>query len=94
MAEAMVCGLAMVCPWTMGAAPGGLEAHHVGQGAGALQTVVFHKALPVGGDIAGIAHRNEEVVRGVAEHVGDFKGAAVFWPSMRWGLTELTRVMG
>ena len=61
-------------PLDDGRGAGGLEAHHVGQGAGAFQPVVFDKAFPVGGNVAGVAHRNEEVVRGVAEHVGDFKG--------------------
>ena len=39
--------------------------------------MILDKPLPVGGDVAGIAHRDEEHVRGIAQLVDDLKGGSL-----------------
>jgi hypothetical protein len=54
---------------------------------------VFAVADPVGGDVAGVAHRQAVIVGG-APSSSTISKAAVFCPCSRKGLTELTMVTG
>ena len=54
--------------------PLGLGADHARQARGATRGVVLAKTLPVRGDVAGVADRQEQIVGGVAEGVDDLKG--------------------
>ncbi|OPZ92262.1 MAG: hypothetical protein BWY73_00877 [candidate division TA06 bacterium ADurb.Bin417] len=56
---------------------GGLEAQHPGQPGGLAEPAVLPVALPVGGDVAGVADRQDVVVGGVAQAVDDLEGAGL-----------------
>ena len=52
----------------------GLEPEHARQPGGPARLLVLEVALPVGGDVAGVAHRDAVDVGGVAERVDDLEG--------------------
>ena len=67
----------------------GLEAEHARRPAHLLE------ALPVGSDVAGVADRDaQRVDRWVGPNSSTISNDAVFWPSIRNGLTLLTSAIG
>ena len=72
-AVAMVLGFSTTWPVTIGAAPGRLEAPHPRGPRGEAVGGVLAVALPVGGDVAGVADRQAVDVGGVAERVDDLE---------------------
>ena len=80
-----------------GAAPAAWKPHMRRCVAGRLALTAARRVLavapPVRRDVAGVADRQAVDVGRVAERVDDLE-AAVFWPSMRAGLTELTSSTG
>jgi len=69
-ALAIVSGSATGCPVTSGAAPLGLEAEH------ARRRAALAKALPVGGDVAGVADRNAQRIQ-LPQLVEQFEGGGL-----------------
>ena len=66
----------------------GLEAEHA-----AARAPSSLEALPVGGDVAGVADRDAQRVESPPSS-STSSNAAVFWPSSRNALTELTSAIG
>ena len=87
-AVAIVAGLATGSPSTIGAAPAAWKPHIRGRRRGDAVGGVLAVALPVRGDVAGVADR-QAVHVGRAPSASTISNAAVFWPSMRNGLTRV-----
>ena len=82
-AVAMVSGVSTGCPRTIGAAPAAWKPHIRGRcvaGRAAPAAGVLAVALPVGGDVAGVADRQAVDVGSVAERVDDLEGGASSGP--------------
>ena len=54
--------------------PGGLEAHHAGQGAAAAGGLVLLETHPIGADVAGVAHGDAEPIRRISQGIHHLKG--------------------
>jgi len=54
-----------------------LEAHHLGFSLRPSCLIVFGKAFPVSGDVAGIAHRYKQIVRGIVQLIDNLEGGCL-----------------
>ena len=93
-AVAIVSGASTRWPRTIGAAPSAWKPNIRGSDSADAGRPVIAEAGPVGTDVAGVAHRDGQDIRRPAEVVADLEGARSSGPSRRYGLTELTRVIG
>ena len=55
-----------------GGRPVGLGSHHPWQASGATGCVILPEALPVGGDVASVADRQQQVIRSLAQRIDHF----------------------
>ena len=81
-------------PLTSGAAPAAWKPHIRGVAGDPAGRRVLAEPRPVRADVAGVADRDGQDVRRAAQLRRRPRRRAVFWPSRRNGLTELTRVTG
>ena len=80
MAVATVCGSATGLPRTIGAAPAAWKPNMRGRRSIFLACVIFAVALPIGGDVAGVAHRQEMEIGRAAQLVANLKGGGLSGP--------------